>query len=90
MEFPFAMFLRTSRARGELLCASTKSALDFSFGDAVPSSSFSSIGIACSESAFSSALMARSFRSSSLSLSGRTGWPLSRRISASSCFACFR
>ena len=64
------MFLSTSRARGELLCASTKSARDFSFGDAVPSSSFSSIGIACSGSAFSSALIARIFSSSSLSLSG--------------------
>ena len=84
------MSLRTSRARGELLCASTKSARSLSFGEAVPASSFSSIGMACSGAWCCKRAMAMSFRSSSAWSCGRTGWPALRRTSASSARACFQ
>ena len=85
---PRAMPLSTSRAFGELLCASTNSARDFSFGAAVPSSSFWRIGIAWSASESSSALIAIELQVLVGSrCRGRTGWPLSRRTS---CFELLR
>ena len=56
VELPLAISTSTSRAFGELLCASTNSARSFSFGELVPCRNFCSIGIASSGSAFCSAV----------------------------------
>ena len=64
-DLPFAKFFRTSRARFELLWASTNSALSLTRGDDAPARSFSSIGMASSGAEFWSAWIARIFKSSS-------------------------
>ena len=84
---PRAMRATISRAFGEPLWHSTKSARSWSLRDDGPCRNFSSSGIACSGSEFMSPLRAISFRSSSATFSGRGGWPARCLISSSSAYA---